>query len=164
MYSFLHVSLLWIICTISFKYLTYDRWTWFATSNSLFMSVYTDLSSACVHFSHDDKLDSEGMQVLIEFSLVRGNLGGIFKVLKLLYGMQKIFFCAWLLSELLIQGKYNTIFPNNGSFGFVSDNMHLKFTARKIVDSLIVEQEKAIQRHGKYCTCNICFRKCSEKM
>ncbi len=27
------------------------------------------------------------MQVLIEFSLVRGNLGGIFKVLSLLYGM-----------------------------------------------------------------------------
>ena len=39
-----------------------------------------------LYSSHDDKLDSEGMQVLVEFSLVRGNLGGIFKVLRLLYG------------------------------------------------------------------------------
>jgi hypothetical protein len=31
---------------------------------------------------------------------------------------------------------------------FVSDNMHLKFTAKNIVSSLVEEQEKAIQRHG----------------
>lgn len=31
-----------------------------------------------------------------------------------------------------------------------SDNMHLKFTAKNIVSSLVEEQEKAIQRHGRH--------------
>ena len=62
-----------------------------------FLVSFPNLIARVVHFSYDEKLDSSGMQVLIEFSLARGNLGGVFKVLRLLYGMIDTFRRSLLL-------------------------------------------------------------------
>ena len=52
--------------------------------------------------------------------------------------------CSWGFQ--MIQALFNLAY----SLYFYSDNMHLKFTAKNIVSSLVEEQEKAIQRHGMY--------------
>ena len=70
---------------------------------------------------HDDKLDSEGMQVLVEFSLVRGNLGGIFKVLKLLYDNMHLKLTAKNIVSSLVEEQEKAIQRHGGKLavGFV---------------------------------------------
>lgn len=68
------------------------------------------------HFRYEGSIQPESLKILLEFTLARGNLTSLFKVLKLLYGKEhkyiaiifpvNYFFCYFTdLSFLLSFGK-----------------------------------------------------------
>ena len=62
-------------------------WTYFFFSGKVFGN---DICASEFRFRYEGSIQPESLKILLEFTLARGNLTSLFKVLKLLYGKEHI--------------------------------------------------------------------------